>query len=688
MRRLAVICATTAIVFGILTVRNAKENREVLAASPQAAVVPAPASAPAAGAVTGSTTPSKGASGIASASKVSVVASNVAARALALNPFDSSVTIDLTTTSAPNQVFALGVAAPSGAAAANARLIAIAGTGAAGSLGDGGAATSAQLNLISASIAERSGVAVGTDGTIFLADTENATIRAIGGASSSEPGVIRSIAGKWAARQSVTLAEPLGIALDRAGNAYVADHAAGAVIALSLANDQLATLAHIASPASIAVAPNGGTVFVASPENGQVFAINTQTKAIDVVLGAAATSSSEAGTPQSGSACASSDGATPAAQPQICPSGLAVDGAGNLFVGDAVSGRILRMDAKTGAQSTAASGLNQPGALAFDASGNLYVAEQGMSRIVAFAQAGAAQSNITISPASAAFGNAPTGGASATQQLTLTNTSSATAVTGLTIPKSTTPADFTVESNNCTATLAANSSCALNIAFTPTATGARSGSLAITDATSTDSATASLTGTGADYEIQLAANQLMSISVQTGAAATFNLQVVPDNIFSGTVTLVCPDNLPTNTTCTFSSSIVNVSPGVAAPFQVTFQTTGVVNPIQGIAPGGRDNGPRFFQPFPALAMLAALFLAAMMMVLAAMVRTNGKAATRSLATVLLVFALAAIILAGCHSVPVNKGLGPTPPGQTSMQITGTSQNTSRALTITLSVVQL
>lgn len=441
---------------------------------------------------------------------------------------------------------------------------------------------------------ERSGIAVGTDGTIFLADTENATIRAIGGASSSEPGVIRSIAGKWAAEQSVTLVEPLGIALDRVGNAYIADHAAGAVIVLNLANNQLATLAHIASPASVAVTPNGGTVFVASPENGQVFAINTRTKAILVAIGGATAGSTEGGTTQSGSACASAEGAAPLPSPsQICPSGLAVDGAGNLFVADAADGRILRTDAKTSVQSTAASGLNQPGALAFDASGNLYVAEQGMSRIVAFAQAGAAQSNITISPASGTFGNAPNGGATATQQFTLTNASSSTSVIGLTIPKSTTPADFTVESNNCTITLAANSSCALNIAFTPTATGARSESLTVTDATSSDSATASFTGTGDDYEIQLATNQLMSVSVQTGAAATFNLQVVPDNVFSGTVTLVCPDNLPTNTTCTFSSPTVTVSPGTPVPFQVTFQTTGVVNPILGIAPGGRNDRPFF-----------------------------------------------------------------------------------------------
>ncbi len=63
-----------------------------------------------------------------------------------------------------------------------------------------------------------------------------------------------------------------------------------------------------------------------------------------------------------------------------------------------------------------------------------------------------------------------------------------------------------------------------------------------------------------------------------------NLQVVPDNVFSGVVTLVCPTNLPTNTTCTFSSATVNVTPGTPAPFSVTFQTTGQINPINTMIP--------------------------------------------------------------------------------------------------------
>ncbi len=216
---------------------------------------------------------------------MSVVAANVAARALAISPADTPAALDFTSATAPNQIFTLGAAAGSNGPAANVRIAAIAGTGAAGSLGDGGAASAAQFDLNSTSLSERSGIAFAPDGTIYVADTGNATIRAIAGPSSSEPGVIRSVAGRWAARQNIVLVEPLGIALDRAGNLYIADHGAGAVDVMAAGTSQLQTLAQVASPASIAVAPSGGTVFVASPENGAVFAINTQTRAIQSVTG-------------------------------------------------------------------------------------------------------------------------------------------------------------------------------------------------------------------------------------------------------------------------------------------------------------------------------------------------------------------------------------------------------------------
>ena len=158
MQRLAVICVATAIIFGILAVRNARENREVLAASPQAAVAIA-SSLATASSTTGSI-PSKSVDGgIASASKVSVVASNVAARALTLNPSDTNATNRPDKRDRPQS----GVCSRCRCGFRRAHGECPAGCDRRDRLGrdllgDGGAATSAQLNLISASaVAERSG---------------------------------------------------------------------------------------------------------------------------------------------------------------------------------------------------------------------------------------------------------------------------------------------------------------------------------------------------------------------------------------------------------------------------------------------------------------------------------------------------------------------------------------------------
>jgi sugar lactone lactonase YvrE len=668
VRRLAVVCAVAVAIFAAFVAID--KNPRTASAAPQS--VP----------------------GIVSSSKVSVVAGNIAARALAVSPAGPNASIDLTNAAVPNQVFSLGAAISPSVPSANAKIAAIAGTGAAGSLGDGGAAIAAQFDLSASSLNQRSGIALAPDGTLYIADTGNATIRAIAGSSSSEPGVIRSAAGRWAARQNIALVEPMGIALDRAGNLYIADHGAGAVDVMAAGSGLLQTLAQVSSPASVAVAPNGSIVFVASPDKGAVFAIDTQTHAIGTVAGFAPASATQLPAP-SGSACVATGGTSGTAQ--ICPAGLAVDAAGNLFIADANSGRILRMDAQTSALSVVASGLNQPGEIAFDAGGNLYAAEQGLSRIVAFAQMGASQGSISLSPASGAFAGTPSGGTSAAQTFTLSNTTSS-AVTGVSIPKATNPADFTVQSNSCTTTLAANSSCMLSVAFTPTATGARSATLTVTDSSTLDSASTALSGTGDDYEVQLGTGQLMSVSVLAGDAVTMNLQIVPDSVFSGVVTLACPTNLPTNTTCTFSAPSVTVLPGTPAPFQVTFQTTGLVNPINTMTPRFPVHPPRT-PPFPAPvtgAILAMLLASLAWVAWAIRKRSQATRATaaasirhrwiRRAVPVFALFALAVAILAGCKKSAFV--YGSTPTGSTNMVITGASQNASRGLSITLNVVTL
>jgi sugar lactone lactonase YvrE len=645
--------------------------------------------------------------------KTIVVADGVSARTVALN---SRAAVYLTSSDTPNRVFTLSKSAafPSGIA-----LTPIAGNGQAGSLGDGGAAVAAQLDLSLQSLFARSGVAITTDGTIFIADSQNSTIRSIAGAGSSEPGVIRSVAGRWAPQQNVTLSEPMGIVIDRAGNLYIADQRAGAVIRMQGGSDQLTVLAHVVSPASVAITQDGSQLFVASAQTGAIFSIKMQTQAIATVPGFApiapgpVEAGSSSATAASGGVCAAAQAAaaqggatgsasgsgastsSKAASEQVCPAGIAVDGGGNLFVADANSGKILRVDAASNKTTTAASDLSIPGAIQFDANGNLYAAEQGRTRVIELAGLGDPASVIALSPAAAGFPTVAVGGTSPTQTFTLAN-NSANALSGVTVTMAgANPADFTIESTTCTAALAASSTCTISAASTPTAIGSRSATLTVTDSTPSDLATASLytlaltpasatfenvptggtspsqtftltnssptsltgvtiafnppttpgnftqqstscttmlaanstcaitvaftpqtTGSlssaltvsetggastsatmsanGDDFSLQFASGQPQEITILQGGSGTINGFVQPAGAFGQNgekVTFVCPTNLPINTSCAITPCPAAITVGANTPFQITFVTSTDAKPAPVPTGGCSSYGP-------------------------------------------------------------------------------------------------
>jgi hypothetical protein len=104
---------------------------------------------------------------------------------------------------------------------------------------------------------------------------------------------------------------------------------------------------------------------------------------------------------------------------------------------------------------------------------------------------GNAPATDTLSPVALTFAQQTIGTTSPAQQVTLTN-SGGVALTLITASIST-GSDFAV-TNNCGNSLAANSTCAFSVTFSPTATGARSGTLTISDQFRTQ--TVQLNGTG------------------------------------------------------------------------------------------------------------------------------------------------------------------------------------------------
>lgn len=96
---------------------------------------------------------------------------------------------------------------------------------------------------------------------------------------------------------------------------------------------------------------------------------------------------------------------------------------------------------------------------------------------------------VTASPGALNFGSAATGSTSPAQTVTVTNpTGTVAAVSALA-----TSGDF-AQTNNCGTSVPANGSCTVSVTFRPTATGERTGTLAVTAGGNTS--TVSLTGTG------------------------------------------------------------------------------------------------------------------------------------------------------------------------------------------------
>lgn len=204
----------------------------------------------------------------------------------------------------------------------------IAGSGASGYSGDGGLATVADL-------ASPTGVAVDSAGNIYTADSNNSLIRRI-----TPAGIINSYVGAGAT--SGRLNHPTGIAIDPSGALYIADSNNRRVVKYSAATLSVfagngangfsgdggqATSAVLNNPNGVAV-DAAGNVYIADTSNSRIRKV-TPDGIISTIAG-------------KGTFAYSGDGGPASSAALYFPRGVAVDAAGNVYVAD-TSNHALRL---------------------------------------------------------------------------------------------------------------------------------------------------------------------------------------------------------------------------------------------------------------------------------------------------------------------------------------------------------
>ena len=133
----------------------------------------------------------------------------------------------------------------------------------------------------------------------------------------------------------------------------------------------------------------------------------------------------------------------------------------------------------------------------------------------------------SLSPTGLLFASTVVNASTATQTVTLSNLGNAT-LTGIAISLTGTNATSFSETTNCATTLAATNSCSIYVKFTPTTTGALTGTLSVADSATGSPQTVSLSGTGSSSISSTVTYQLLTFGLAAnGATGTYYTTAAP-----------------------------------------------------------------------------------------------------------------------------------------------------------------
>ncbi len=271
----------------------------------------------------------------------------------------------------------------------------------------------------------------------------------------------------------------------------------------------------------------------------------------------------------------------------------------------------------------------------------------------------------SLSPATLSFPTEPLGSASTSQTVTLTNTGSAT----LSISRIQIAGDFS-QTNNCPGNLAAGSNCSIQVTFTPTSSGSRTGTLTITDNGSNSPQAASLSGTGADFSLTTTGG---SDTIKAGSTAIYTVKVASvGGAFPNPVKLSCA-GAPAESECTLSAT--SVAPG-ANPVNVTvtISTTGNSAELQWPALFQNRGALAYALQFPGLGLLGALLVGTKR-------RSRKRPSLLHLGAVL----IGLLWMVGCAGGTGIEQQQRTKSGTYTITVSGNSSNIQHALPLTLTI---
>jgi Abnormal spindle-like microcephaly-assoc'd, ASPM-SPD-2-Hydin/Cep192 domain 4/NHL repeat len=515
--------------------------------------------------------------------------------------------------------------------AATGNIQTVAGNGTGGYTGDGGAATSAELNFPSA-------VYVDASGNLFIADVFNAVIRQV----VASTGNIQTVAGNGqfdfsgdgGPALSAAIGAPFYIAPDLSGNYYIADLASNRVRKVSASGSSPSPAVSLSQTTLTFV-----TQTVASSSAAQTITLTNSGNATLTISGIAISGGNSGDFSESDNC------------------GASVAAAANCTI--SVTFKPTANGARGSSVSITDNAVNSPQSVTLLGTG------------------GTPASGVTLSTSNLAFSSQNLGTTSAAQTVTLTNSGNAAlSVTSIAVSGGNS-GDFS-ETNTCGNSVAAAASCTISVTFKPTATGARTASVTITDNASSSPHSVSLTGSGAGFALAMTNGTSNAATVQAGSTATYNLQLSPVGGFTGTVAITCT-GAPAGATCTASPATLNATGTTAVPFAVNVTTTArsaAAAPLFHIQWPSNPHAP----VFPMGSMILALVLA---IAAATLVRAPKPARVWVPAAALLV---CLSLLTGCGGgSPHSNNVTGTPAGTYALTVTATPQQ-GAAQSVTVSLI--